>query len=426
MEKKLVSLIIRSKNEEKWIKLSLESIFSQTIKNLEVILVDNNSNDNTVKIAKSYGVKKISKIKKFVPGIALNKGCNLAVGKYLVFLSAHCIPENKYWLKNLISKIDENKKIIASYGRQLPLSYSNSSDVRDLLITFGQENRVQSEDPFFHNANSAILRKYWKKYKFSEMVSNIEDRLWAKKVQSKKYKIFYNANAAVFHYHGIHHSLDNNRSSSTYKVLNKIDNFSKKKPFFYNLKNRKIDCLLFVSKNDNNKNYSKKINSLKNNPFINKIHIFSNNKKFNNKKIISYSLKTLDEYSLNEKFKIAYSNISKNIKNIPELIIYCNLSYRYISNNFIIKNLKRFVSEGCDTLIPVIEDFSVNWRYNYELENYIPISKNLKNRKYKKPILKSLFGLGTITNFVNMKSGDLITGNYKFNIVNKQESSLRN
>ena len=129
---------------------------------------------------------------------------------------------------------------------------------------------------------------------------------------------------------------------------------------------------------------------------------------------------------LNEKFKIAYSNISKNIKNIPELIIYCNLSYRYISNNFIIKNLKRFVSEGCDTLIPVIEDFSVNWRYNYELENYIPISKNLKNRKYKKPILKSLFGLGTITNFVNMKSGDLITGNYKFNIVNKQESSLRN
>ena len=113
MEKKLVSLIIRSKNEEKWIKLSLESIFSQTIKNLEVILVDNNSNDNTVKIAKSYGVKKISKIKKFVPGIALNKGCNLAVGKYLVFLSAHCIPENKYWLKNLISKIDENKKIIA-------------------------------------------------------------------------------------------------------------------------------------------------------------------------------------------------------------------------------------------------------------------------------------------------------------------------
>ena len=72
------------------------------------------------------------------------------------------------------------------YGRQLPLSYSNSNDVRDLLITFGKEKKVQSEDPFFHNANSAILRKYWKKYKFSETVSNIEDRLWAKQIQKKK------------------------------------------------------------------------------------------------------------------------------------------------------------------------------------------------------------------------------------------------
>ena len=61
--KKLVSLIIRSKNEEKWIKLVLESIYEQTIKNFEIILVDNNSVDNTVKIAKSYGVKKFVKLK---------------------------------------------------------------------------------------------------------------------------------------------------------------------------------------------------------------------------------------------------------------------------------------------------------------------------------------------------------------------------
>ena len=66
--KKLVSLIIRSKNEEKWIKLVLESIHSQTIKDHEIILVDNNSVDNTIKIAKSYGVKKICKIRKFIPG----------------------------------------------------------------------------------------------------------------------------------------------------------------------------------------------------------------------------------------------------------------------------------------------------------------------------------------------------------------------
>ena len=426
MEKKLVSLIIRSKNEEKWIKLVLDSIYDQTIKNLEIILVDNNSVDNTIKIAKSYGVKKICKIKKFIPGAALNKGCNLAIGKYLVFLSAHCIPENKYWLKNLISKINENEKIIASYGRQLPLSYSNANDVRDLLITFGKENKLQSEDPFFHNANSAILYKYWKKFKFSETVSNIEDRFWAKQIQKKNYKIYYNANAAVFHHHGIHHSLDNNRSNSTFKVLNKIDNFSKKKPFFLNPKNRRIDCLIFISKKDKNIDYSKKIDSLKKNLLIDKIHIFSDDKKIKNKKILFYDIKNLEKYSLDQKFKKAYSTISKKVKNIPELIVYLNLSYKSLTNTIINKNLDKFIREGCDTLIPVIEDFSVNWKFNKELNEYIPISKNLKNRKFKKPILKSLFGLGTITSFVNMKSGDLISGKYSFNIVDKQSAILRN
>ena len=59
MEKKLVSIIIRSKNEEKWIRLVLQSILNHTIRDIEVILVDNNSIDNTVRIAKSFGVKNL-------------------------------------------------------------------------------------------------------------------------------------------------------------------------------------------------------------------------------------------------------------------------------------------------------------------------------------------------------------------------------
>ena len=425
MEKKLVSVIIRSKNEEKWIRLVLSSILSQTIKNLEIILVDNNSTDNTVKIAKSFGVKKIYKINQFMPGKALNKGCNLAEGKYLVFLSAHCIPESNYWLKKLIANINENKKIIAAYGRQLPLSFSNSSDVRDLLITFGKEDRVQSEDPFFHNANSSILKKYWKKYKFDETVTNIEDRLWAKKILKKKFKIFYDSSASVFHHHGIHHSLNSSRSHSTLKILNKTDNFTKKKPFFYNLINRKIHVLLFISKHENLNEYTKKINLLKKNLFINKIHIFTDGKKLKDKKILTYDLKNINNLSLNKKFKKAYSIISKTVKNIPELILYLNLSYKYLSNTLINKNLERFISSGYDTLIPVIEDYSINWSYDDNFKEYVPISRNLEVRKFKKPILKSLFGLGTVTNFSNLKTGDLISGKYDFSYVNKQKFLLR-
>ena len=53
-----VSIIIRTKNEERWITSCLKSIYSQTFKNFEIILVDNFSTDNTVKKAQQNGVKK--------------------------------------------------------------------------------------------------------------------------------------------------------------------------------------------------------------------------------------------------------------------------------------------------------------------------------------------------------------------------------
>ena len=50
----LVSIIIRTKNEERWIDHCLSAIATQSIKDYEIILVDNNSDDNSVKIAKKY------------------------------------------------------------------------------------------------------------------------------------------------------------------------------------------------------------------------------------------------------------------------------------------------------------------------------------------------------------------------------------
>ena len=57
----LVSIIIRGKNEEDWLGLCLKSINHQSYKNFEVIYVDNNSSDASVKIAKEHKVMKIKK-----------------------------------------------------------------------------------------------------------------------------------------------------------------------------------------------------------------------------------------------------------------------------------------------------------------------------------------------------------------------------
>ena len=60
---KKVSIIIRTKNEERWIGHCIKRINSQPYKNFEIILVDSESTDNTVNKAKEKGIEKLVKIK---------------------------------------------------------------------------------------------------------------------------------------------------------------------------------------------------------------------------------------------------------------------------------------------------------------------------------------------------------------------------
>ena len=61
---KLISVIIPAYNVEKYIENCLISVFEQSYKNIEVIIVDDFSTDQTVKIAKSFQ-KKFNNLKIF-------------------------------------------------------------------------------------------------------------------------------------------------------------------------------------------------------------------------------------------------------------------------------------------------------------------------------------------------------------------------
>lgn len=203
----LVSIIIRTKNEERWIKALLTALREQTYQNYEIIIIDNESVDKTVQIAKNHDIKKIIKIKKYNPSAALNMGVSIASGEICVFLSAHCIPATSNWLAELIKPICQAQSV-CSYGRQIPTSNSSPDNARDLLMTFGKEPLLQTTDFKFHNANSAIITKVVKKTKFDETLTNIEDWHWAKVIIEKGYNISYNPEAVVFHDHGIHQHSD--------------------------------------------------------------------------------------------------------------------------------------------------------------------------------------------------------------------------
>lgn len=94
MEKKksLVSIIVPAYNAEKFIDKCIRSVLNQSYPNLELILVDDGSTDETGKICEEYASKdtRVWVIHKKNSGVsaARNMGLSSAIGEYVVFLDS--------------------------------------------------------------------------------------------------------------------------------------------------------------------------------------------------------------------------------------------------------------------------------------------------------------------------------------------------
>jgi len=102
MSKSLVSIIIPTKNESKNIKRCLLSCQDQTYKNIEIIIIDNYSTDNTLDIAKQF-TKNIY-LAGFERSQQRNYGAAKAKGIYLLFLDADMELETGL-VKSLITEV---------------------------------------------------------------------------------------------------------------------------------------------------------------------------------------------------------------------------------------------------------------------------------------------------------------------------------
>jgi len=226
MSQYLCSIIIRTKNEERWIVPCLKAIEKQSYINFEIIIVDNESSDSTVKRAKEFKIEKIVSISDYLPGKALNEGIKYANGTYIVCISAHCIPVDNHWLENLVQAIEQDDAIAGAYGRQEPMSFSSMADKRDLMLVFGLDPKIQIRDSFFHNANSIIRKDILDHFPFDVETTNIEDRLWGRQMIENGYKLAYTSYASVYHHHGIHQDGDPERLNNVVRIIENMSGLS--------------------------------------------------------------------------------------------------------------------------------------------------------------------------------------------------------
>lgn len=109
-----ISVIIPAWNEEKYLQSLLPCLLTQDYPNCEVIVIDNNSTDNTAKVARSFGVKVVSEKKQGISH-ARNKGFKIARGEIIIRTDADTMPD-KHWVKSYYQEFKENPNAVAITG----------------------------------------------------------------------------------------------------------------------------------------------------------------------------------------------------------------------------------------------------------------------------------------------------------------------
>ena len=164
MKKELISIIINVYNGEKYINKCLDSIINQTYKNLEIIVVNDGSSDNTLNILNSYHDQRIKIITTKNLGLSLsrNVGIDNASGSYLYFVDVDDFikPDTITYLYNLIKK----------YHKQIAMAtYMN-------IYNYDYPEQEQAEQIKIINSFDAIKAALYSRGKFG----SIWNKLFAK------------------------------------------------------------------------------------------------------------------------------------------------------------------------------------------------------------------------------------------------------
>ena len=415
----MVSIIIRTKNEEKWISACLRAVFGQNFPDFEVVIVDNKSTDKTLEKVKAYDVK-VVEINNFSPGKALNIGIDNSKGEILVFLSGHCIPKNEVWLENLVRNLSD-ERVAGVYGRQEPMAFTSDLDKRDLITVFGIEKKIQRKDPFFHNANSAMKRQTWEQYPFNEVVTNIEDRVWGKQIVTNGYMIVYEPEASVYHWHGINQNGDKERCRKIVKIL---DSLESQKEFCddVNLSVENMEILALIPIKGGIQCCGKRplleytVKRALDCPLIDRTIVSTDNPKM---VALARKLKaeapflrpenlSMDYVDLKAVLQYSIEKLEEDDGYVPDIVVVLEATYPFRPKGLLEKIIRKLATEGVDTVMTVRPEYRTIWHKDEE-GNAELLGEGFMPRIFKEsPIYISLLGLGCVTYPRFLREGKMI------------------
>ena len=234
-----ISIIIPIYNSEKYLEKCLESVTTQSFKNIEILLINDGSTDNSLNICykfekKDSRIKIITKENSGVSG-ARNIGILNSVGEYIVFVDSDDYCQSNM-IESIIKNINENELLIFSYNKVMKNKEINYSAGKIDINKNNIEEKIVNEDRiggYLWNKvfKSSIIKE--NKIKFDSNITFCEDLLFVFEYVQKIEKIVY-----------LEDTLYNYRIRKGSKTSNM---FSKKNISMLNVYSSLID----LTKNDN-------------------------------------------------------------------------------------------------------------------------------------------------------------------------------
>lgn len=184
-ENKLISVIIPTYNRANFLPEAIESVNNQNYQNLEIIIVDDGSTDNTKDVISTLNEPRIKYIyqENKGPAAARNTGIKKAKGEIIGFLDSDDLwPENK--LNSQLSELIDNKNIEIIMGCS---KYILMDGVSELMINSKNDKKIVN----FICLGSGLFRKsvFDKVGLFNKNLKYAEDHDWILRAKESKISI---------------------------------------------------------------------------------------------------------------------------------------------------------------------------------------------------------------------------------------------
>ena len=203
MNQPKVSVIIPVYNVEEYIGLTLDSLVNQTLKDIEIIVIDDGSIDNSRQIIEGYE-KKHKNIRVILqensgPSRARNRGVEEATGEYLAFVdSDDLLPENSLELR-YHAAVEQDADLII--GGTYRFNSQRKWPLTRHFLGYGEKNIRTDESILFTigPCNKLYKTSLAKTLHFPEHIRFAEDQVFVIGAYTSAKKI-YSINDVVYYY----------------------------------------------------------------------------------------------------------------------------------------------------------------------------------------------------------------------------------